>query len=86
MSIIKDTIGLPPSGMDIPTFPIPWRTVLFQVLPSEFGKELKKSKLKKSAPAYLAVVSERLSPIPKLLEVGYQQLEKDLIVWGVPKW
>lgn len=59
MSIIKDTIGLPPSGMDIPTFPIPWRTVLFQVLPSEFGKELKKSKLKKSAPAYLAVVSER---------------------------
>lgn len=34
----------------------------------------------------LAVVSERLSPIPKLLELGYQQLEQDLIVWGVPKW
>jgi riboflavin-specific deaminase-like protein len=34
----------------------------------------------------LAVVNERLFPIPKLLEVEYQQLEQDLIVWGVPKW
>jgi GTP cyclohydrolase II len=34
----------------------------------------------------LAVVDERLSIIPKILELGCDQLGNDLIVWGVPTW
>jgi len=59
MGVIKDSIGVPPAGVDIPSFPVPWRTVLFQLLPREFRNELKKGKLKKAAPEYLAMIRDR---------------------------
>jgi phosphohistidine swiveling domain-containing protein len=59
MGVIKDSIGAPPNGVDIPAFPISWRTVLFQILPQEFRNELKKRKLKKNAPEFLAMVQDR---------------------------
>jgi phosphohistidine swiveling domain-containing protein len=59
MAVIKDSIGAPPAGVDIPSFPIPWRTVLFQILPQEFRNELKKRRLKKNALEFLAMVQDR---------------------------
>lgn len=70
MGMIKDSIGVPPAGVDIPAFPISWGTVLFQILPQEFRNELKKGKLKKSADKFLAMVQDRCqefhSRIPNL--------------------
>jgi len=58
-SIIKDSIGLPPEGVEIPSFPISWRVVLFQVFPQEFKNELKKNKLRKNASQFLDMVQDR---------------------------
>jgi pyruvate,water dikinase len=54
-----DSIGVPPAGMDIPPYPISMRAVVFQLLPSEIGKSLKKARLKKDVTGYLASVQAR---------------------------
>jgi pyruvate,water dikinase len=59
VGLIEDSIGLPPAGVDIPSFPVSWRTVLFQVLPHEARNELKKNRLRENAPEFLATVRER---------------------------
>jgi phosphohistidine swiveling domain-containing protein len=59
MGMIKDAIGVPPIGVNIPSFPVSWKTVLFQVLPHEARNELKKGKLRKTAPEFLSMVRER---------------------------
>jgi phosphohistidine swiveling domain-containing protein len=59
MGMVKDSIGVPPVGVDVPPFPVSLRTMLFQVLPHEFRNELKKGKLRKAAPEFLAMVRER---------------------------
>jgi phosphohistidine swiveling domain-containing protein len=59
MSVIRDSIGVPPAGVDIPSFPISWGTILFRLVPREFGNELKKGKLRKAAPEFLAMVRDR---------------------------
>ncbi|MGD2254019.1 MAG: PEP-utilizing enzyme [Anaerolineales bacterium] len=68
MKMIKDSIGIPPAGVDIPPFPVAWKTVLFQVLPHEFRNELKKGKLRKAAPEYLAMVRERCQEMKGQIE------------------
>ena len=57
--MVKDSIGVPPVGVEIPLYPVSWRTVLFQVVPKEAGNERKKGKLRKAAPEFLATVRER---------------------------
>ncbi len=59
MSMVKDSIGVPPTGVDIPPFPVSWRMILFQVLPHEARNELTKRKLRKNAPEFLRMVQER---------------------------
>ncbi|MDY7042437.1 MAG: hypothetical protein SVX38_16405, partial [Chloroflexota bacterium] len=59
MRVIGDSIGVPPAGVDIPSFPVSWRTILFQLVPREFGNEMKKNKLRKIAPEFLAMVRDR---------------------------
>ncbi len=54
-----DSIGVPPAGMDIPPYPISMRAVVFQLLPSEIGKSLKKAKLKRDVTGYLTSVQAR---------------------------
>jgi phosphohistidine swiveling domain-containing protein len=68
MGLIKDSIGVPPAGVDIPSFPVSWRTVLFQVLPQEARNELKKARLRKSAPEFLAMVRERCQELGHRIE------------------
>jgi pyruvate,water dikinase len=68
MSVIKDSIGAPPDGVDISVFPISWRTVLLKVLPHEARNELKKARLRKSAPAFLATVRERCEELGHRIE------------------
>jgi GTP cyclohydrolase II len=34
----------------------------------------------------LGVISERLLPIPKILEPGYEQFGDDMVIWGIPAW
>ena len=67
MARIKDAIGAPPVGVDIPSFPVSWGTVLFRVVPQEFRKELKKAKLKKNAPAYLSMVRDRCQELRRAI-------------------
>ena len=59
MNLTKDSIGVPPPGVDVPPFPISWRTVLLQVLFRDARNERKKARLRKGAPAFLSTVQER---------------------------
>jgi phosphohistidine swiveling domain-containing protein len=59
MGVIKDAIGVPPAGVDVPSFPVSWKTILFKLVPREFGNEVKKNKLRKAAPEFLATVQDR---------------------------
>jgi len=68
MSVSKDSVGVPPAGVDVPPFPVSWRTVLFQVLPQEARNELKKARLRKSAPEFLAMVRERCQELGRRIE------------------
>jgi phosphohistidine swiveling domain-containing protein len=59
LGMIKDSVGVPPEGLEIPAVPIPWRTVIFQVVPREFRNGLKKGKLRKNASEFLPMVHRR---------------------------
>ncbi|MEJ2555810.1 MAG: PEP/pyruvate-binding domain-containing protein, partial [Anaerolineae bacterium] len=79
MGLIKDSIGVPPAGVDIPSFPVSWRTVLFQVLPREFRNEMKKSKLKKAAPEFLAMIQDRCPELRR--RTGEAQGDELISLW-----
>jgi phosphohistidine swiveling domain-containing protein len=79
MGVIKDSIGVPPTGVDIPSFPIPWRIVLFQVLPREFRNELKKGKLKKDASEFLVMVRDRCQELWR--QIGDAQGDELIALW-----
>ena len=66
--LIKDSVGLPPPGVEIPPFPVSWRTVLLQVLPHEARNEVKKAGLRKRAPEFLAQVRERCQELEGQIE------------------
>ena len=68
LDVVKDSVGVPPAGVDIPSFPVSWRTVLLQVLPREARNELKKTRLRKSALEFLAVVRERCQELGHRIE------------------
>jgi phosphohistidine swiveling domain-containing protein len=68
MEMIKDSIGVPPTGVEIPSFPVPWKTVLFQVLPKEARNQLKKNQLRKAAPAFLRMVRKRCQELKGRIE------------------
>jgi phosphohistidine swiveling domain-containing protein len=72
MSLVKDSVGVPPSGVDIPSFPVSWRTVLLRVLPHEAMNEMKKARLRKSAPEFLAKVRERCQELQRRIESSSQ--------------
>ena len=79
MGVIKDAIGVPPAGVDVPSFPVSWRTVLFKLVPREFGNETKKNKLRKNAPEFLAMVRDRC---PKLARrIGEAQGDGLISLW-----
>jgi phosphohistidine swiveling domain-containing protein len=73
MAMVKDSIGIPPAGVEIPSFPVSWKTVLLQVLPQEAKNQLKKNKLRKNAPEYLETVRIRCQQ----LKAGILHASKD---------
>ncbi len=79
MGVIKDSIGVPPAGVDIPSFPVFWRTVLFRLVPREFRNELKKSKLKKAAPEFLAMIRDRCQELRR--RIGEAQGDELISLW-----
>jgi phosphohistidine swiveling domain-containing protein len=68
MAMIKDSIGVPPAGVEIPQFPVSWKTFLFQVLPKEARSQLKKNKLRKDAHGFLILVRERCQGLKVQIE------------------
>jgi phosphohistidine swiveling domain-containing protein len=87
MGVIKDSIGVPPAGVAIPSFPVPWKIVLFQILPREFGKELKKGRLKREAPEFLAGTRDRCHELGRRIEAA--QGDELLSLWKgdiLPTW
>lgn len=87
MSMIKDSIGVPPAGVDIPSFPVSWNTVLFQLIPRELRNELKKNKLRKAAPEFLAGISDRCQDLRR--RIGEAQEDGLIPLWtdGIrPLW
>jgi phosphohistidine swiveling domain-containing protein len=75
LGVIKDSIGAPPPGVEIPSFPVPWRTVLFQLLPREMTNELKKERLKKRAPEFLQMIRDRCRELAlRMAEVRREEL------------
>jgi len=77
--MVKDSIGIPPNGVSIPLFPITWRLVLFQILPREIKNELKKRRLKKNAPQFLAMVQERCLELQP--RIGDAQKDDLITLW-----
>jgi len=73
MNMTKDSIGVPPVGMDIPSFPVSWRTVLLQVLPHEARNEGRKARLRKRAPEFLAMVQERCRELGRRIECASEE-------------
>jgi phosphohistidine swiveling domain-containing protein len=76
MAMVKDSIGIPPAGVEIPPFPVSWKTVLLQVLPQEARNQLKKNKLRKNAPEYLETVRIRCQQ----LKAGILHASKDELI------
>ncbi|UCF60633.1 MAG: hypothetical protein JSV37_12840 [Anaerolineaceae bacterium] len=75
MNMIKDSIGVPPVGVDIPSFPVFWKTILFQLIPREFRNEMKKNKLKDTAPEYLVRIPGRCLELQhRIGETGREEL------------
>ncbi|MGC9396460.1 MAG: PEP/pyruvate-binding domain-containing protein, partial [Anaerolineae bacterium] len=68
MAVIGDAIGTPPDGVEIPSFPVSWGTIIFRLVPREFGNEVKKNKLRRSAPEFLATVRERCPELKRRIE------------------
>ncbi|MBN1978327.1 MAG: hypothetical protein JW918_13100, partial [Anaerolineae bacterium] len=68
MGVIGDAIGTPPAGVDVPSFPVSWKTILFKLVPREFGNEVKKNKLRKTAPEFLATVRNRCLELRRRVE------------------
>jgi phosphohistidine swiveling domain-containing protein len=87
MGVIKDSIGAPPDGVDIPLLPVSWSTILFQLVPREFGNEMKKGKLKKTAPEFLATVRARCQELRQ--RIGKAQGDELISLWSddiKPMW
>jgi pyruvate,water dikinase len=68
MNATKDSIGVPPAGVEIPPFPVSWRTVLLQVVVQEARNEVKKARLRKNAAEFLAMVQERCQDLEQRME------------------
>jgi phosphohistidine swiveling domain-containing protein len=79
LGLIKDSIGVPPAGVGVPSFPVSWRTVLFQILPREFRNEMKKGKLKKAAPDFLAMIRDRCPELRR--RIGEAQEDELISLW-----
>jgi rifampicin phosphotransferase len=79
MGVIKDAIGVPPAGVDIPWFPVSWRTILFQLVPREFGNEMKKNRLRKAAPGFLAMIRERCPELRR--RIGETHGNELILLW-----
>ncbi len=75
MNMIEDSIGVPPVGVDIPSFPVFWRTILFQLIPREFRNEMTKNRLKNTAPEYLARIPDLCLELRQRIgEAGREEL------------
>jgi phosphohistidine swiveling domain-containing protein len=79
MNMIEDSIGVPPVGVDIPSFPVFWRTVLFQLIPREFKNEMTKNKLKNTAPEYLARIPDRCLELRQ--QIGEASRDELISLW-----
>jgi pyruvate,water dikinase len=87
MNMIKDSIGVPPAGMDIPSFPVFWKTILFQLIPREFRNEMKKNKLRNSSAEYLAGIPDRCQELRQRIgEAGRDELISLWIEDIKPQW
>jgi phosphohistidine swiveling domain-containing protein len=71
MGVIEDAIGVPPAGVDVPSFPVSWGTIVFRLVPREFGNELKKNKLRKTAPELLTMVRDRCPELRRRVEEAH---------------
>jgi phosphohistidine swiveling domain-containing protein len=68
LGMIKDSIGVPPTGVDIPPYPVTWRTVLCKVLPREVRNTLKKDQIRKRALEFLEMVRGRCQELRYQIE------------------
>jgi phosphohistidine swiveling domain-containing protein len=80
MAIIRDSIGTPPPGVEIPTFPVSWGTIIFRLVPREFGNEVKKNKLRKSASEFLETVRNRCPALRR--RIGEVQGDALISLWA----
>jgi pyruvate,water dikinase len=79
MGVFKDSIGAPPEGVDIPPLPVSWGVVL-QLIPRELGNEVKKNKLRKTAPEFLAMVRDRCPELRR--RIGKAQGDELISLWS----
>jgi pyruvate,water dikinase len=73
MGSTEDAIGVPPEGVEIPLIPVSWRTVLLGVVLREARNEVKKARLRKAAPEFLAMVRERCQEFGRRIERAQEE-------------
>ncbi len=79
MAVIGESIGAPPPGVEIPSFPVSWRTILFDLVPREFRNKVKKNKLRKIARPFLASVQGRCQEWRR--RIGQAQESELIALW-----
>lgn len=79
MAVIKEVVGAPPAGVDVPSFPVSWGTILFRLVPREFRNELEKNRLRKVAPEFLATIRERCTELKQ--RIGEAQRDELISLW-----
>jgi pyruvate,water dikinase len=80
MAMIRDSIGIPPAGVDIPAFPVSWKTFLFEILPREARNQRKKNKLRKTASEFLPRVRERCQELK--IRIKSASADELIVLWS----
>jgi len=77
MDLTGDSVGVPPEGLEVPSFPVSMKTLVFQLIPREFKNERKKAELKRNVSEFLTMIHDRCQ------ELGHQIEEtqgKDVLI------
>jgi len=68
LGMIEERVGRLPEGVEIPVHPISWRELITGILPLMIRVNLKRGKLKKRIPQFIAKTSERTNELISKIE------------------
>ncbi|MFX1255989.1 MAG: PEP-utilizing enzyme, partial [Promethearchaeota archaeon] len=80
VGVVGDSIGTPPENIEIPTMPIPLKTLLFKLIPREIKNNFAKKKLKNLIPDFFTDIFDQCQDLKK--QINQIKEKNDLIsIW-----